>query len=433
MKNPIPIQNRLFTDELAEIIRLGNTPLTNSLWALNLLPHDNTVIRNVGMPEDAEGSKGHLFFTPAGREPVLESSQKWSEEGQQHSSINKVIRKILSDNDILDAFSEREMEVAGNLIRAEMFFEDNFVIVEGEDIRKYYYEGSYSDGDIGSLKGSCMRKRKSTFFCDVYVDFAKMVILPDVRNPEKIVGRAILWPAEYTSEGVPILDRIYGSESTQRQFIRYAKSKKWWYKQSQTHSSQTRFVNTKGENIEKDIHLVLDSSITKLYIFWPYMDTFCWVNKKTGKCYNQNRDDLSTRTRMHGYETGNASSTTFAEHFVSFEGEQWRKDYMTSAITTSGKQVVPKERVFECGLTGKTHLKGEEVYVMSIDSPVWRHHNDIAYWRGNYYLKDHCMVDSLTAEFTPIGQLVYVEGFGYTTQEHVGKAKEKLKTLKQTK
>ena len=80
-------------------------------------------------------------------------------------------------------------------------------MVQGESIAYWYNYKNYLDRS-GSLGNSCMSNVDDEYF-DIYMsnsDVCKLLILKSQENPNKIVGRALLWTL---TGGEKYLDRIY--------------------------------------------------------------------------------------------------------------------------------------------------------------------------------------------------------------------------------
>ena len=176
--------------------------------------------------------------------------------------------------------SDKDVELFVNLYKAEIAklndIFGNFRLVEGEDIRKWYREESYRRGD-GPLNGSCMRYDKCQRFMDIYVknsDKIKMLILLDEYDPEKIIGRALVWKLD---DGTTFMDRIYYiKDSTIHVFKDYAMSNEWKYKKDQNNSPKTAVML--GDNVSDDQRLKI--TLPELeYTYFPYVDTIKFMTR----------------------------------------------------------------------------------------------------------------------------------------------------------
>lgn len=170
----------------------------------------------------------------------------------------------------------------------ENLFKD-FKLVEGEDIRKFYYEGNYYKASH-TLGSSCMRYSKCQPYLNIYVKNpkqVKLVVLLSEEDPEKIIGRALLWMApkyECTlDEGVkveqdtPFMDRIYVSNSKDEElFKQYARKMGYVYKRDQNSSGEEFMFGGSDTSIERiDVYLSMGG-----FIQFPYVDTLCYYDPR---------------------------------------------------------------------------------------------------------------------------------------------------------
>ena len=170
----------------------------------------------------------------------------------------------------------------------ENLFKD-FKLVEGEDIRKFYYEGNYYK-PTHTLGSSCMRYSRCQPYLNIYVKNpkeVKLVVLLSEEDTEKIIGRALLWMApkyEFTlDEGIkveqdtPFMDRIYVSNSKDEElFKQYAKKMGYVYKRDQNSSGEDFMFGGSDTSIERiDVYLSMGG-----FIQFPYVDTLCYYDPR---------------------------------------------------------------------------------------------------------------------------------------------------------
>lgn len=143
------------------------------------------------------------------------------------------------------------------------------MIVEGEDIRKYYNCENNNPG--GTLENSCMRYSECQKYLDIYVDHAKMLVLLN-KVTDKISGRAIVWQIEDRT----FMDRVYYTKDHILDvFINYAKEHKWYYREHNslldTGDSQCWF----GPNDDYQNPNTWNLKIhVGYYDYYPYIDSF---------------------------------------------------------------------------------------------------------------------------------------------------------------
>ena len=148
---------------------------------------------------------------------------------------------------------------------------DNFELVEGEDIRKWYLEKNY-ESRKGELGNSCMRHTSCQPYLDIYVknpDVCKLLILRSKSDPDKIIGRALIWKLENSKY---YMDRVYTiNNSDQILYENWANSKKM----SKYTDYDDTFMSIQLGDFE--------------YKTYPYMDTFS-VYSRVEKKLSNNED-----------------------------------------------------------------------------------------------------------------------------------------------
>jgi hypothetical protein len=171
----------------------------------------------------------------------------------------------------------------GNAFRAEisaLFIYDNFKLITGEDIRKWYNEKNYAPVG-GNLNTSCMRYDKCQSYMDLYCaypDKIGLLILTDENN--KLLGRALIWKGLRKPTDKTLMDRIYTTKSSEEElFKKYAAEKGWLHKYQQAASDNSYVEN--GQRVQKSVALQLLPP--KSFKQYPYMDTMKYYNPGTGR------------------------------------------------------------------------------------------------------------------------------------------------------
>jgi hypothetical protein len=162
---------------------------------------------------------------------------------------------------------------------------DNFEIVKGNDIIKYYNQNSYTeDAFNGSeLGNSCMKYNECTdyiYFYSINEDVSLLVLKSQQEDEEdKIVARALLWNlSECNNKGVTgkFMDRIYFTRQYEKElFIEYAQENKWFYKKIQSDASN-KIWNPNKEEFEECLLKTKDTFKQNPTNEYPYMDTMKW-------------------------------------------------------------------------------------------------------------------------------------------------------------
>jgi hypothetical protein len=146
-----------------------------------------------------------------------------------------------------------------------------FEIVSGEEIIKAYSSKFYAEG-CSTLHKSCMTDRPD--YIQLYVKNPNQVRLGVVKFGDKIAARALIWK---TTDGDEIMDRVY-----------YAQD---WL---------NNFCNDKAKEMGMVITDCLSSrKMVQLekheFQCYPYVDTFCMYDKRTGDLTNYSKSDNDQR------------------------------------------------------------------------------------------------------------------------------------------
>lgn len=181
----------------------------------------------------------------------------------------------------------------------------NFKVVEGEDVRKYYSEDHHHKCS-GSLENSCMKYDKCQKYLDIYVDNGVKMLVMFFKETDEILGRALLWE---TIDGKKVMDRIYTvyDEEYLNHFIKWADDNDYYYKTKQNWFQAIQFTK-KGKSDEFKFEIKLNNSDYKYY---PYLDTFKFLDKNSGTISNFCQDHDNTDKYIclsspgGGYESAN--------------------------------------------------------------------------------------------------------------------------------
>jgi hypothetical protein len=231
------------------------------------------------------------FRTDDGHEcaMVMSSLEKINDIKPSEMKIGRYVRKSLDA--IKKKFSDKDIEVFVNEFKSEINISNdvysNFIIVNGDDIKKYYDHNSYALGS-GTLSNSCMRYDCCQDFFGIYTenpDKVSLVIYLD--ENDKLIGRALLWNLDIPN--VKFMDRVYTSrDSDVNLFISYAKKNNWCYKKNQ--NSYSVFDMVCGESTEKynnDNPIKVQLTNYK-FTYYPYMDTLLFMTND-GLLHNSNK------------------------------------------------------------------------------------------------------------------------------------------------
>lgn len=241
-----------------------------------IYPNDEDLIKMVDKP-----SKSSLAITIS---KMLKDEQANFWKGSRNPiKIGRLINQAFPGK-----YTGPEVEAFVNKFKSSEDLEDErFVLVEGEDIEKYYWHENYKEmgGDLGK---SCMAKKK---FFDIYVKNPQVCRLLVLLEEDKVIGRALVWKLAKNRASDEIeyfMDRQYTIiQSDVEKFRKYASEKNWAYK---TYNNCNSFSNItwKEKSYSTDIMVQVSKGEYKEY---PYMDTFKRYDPSTGELHNDEDSD----------------------------------------------------------------------------------------------------------------------------------------------
>jgi hypothetical protein len=226
-----------------------------------------------------------LSYLTIERMETLSPTEYWTSSRRFQAKPGGFISKVFKN------VNSREVEKFSNLFRSQVNKPRfNFSIVKGPTIRNYYHYDSYQ-ADKGTLGASCMKHESCQKYLDLYVynpDVVSMLIMTD--DYGGLMGRALLWKFESHK----IMDRIYTvcDEELMFYFKQWATQNGFLYKSEQNWYNTMQFEQVGQKRQE----LKLELSINTDFRYLPYMDTFKFLDAKTGKLYNYQYDSRHLRT-----------------------------------------------------------------------------------------------------------------------------------------
>jgi hypothetical protein len=245
------------------------------------------LIHSPYIPHNPFGRISHIRFTKNGDThevlyPTYDLVRNPKSITSNPYKIGRFVTNILTKAGI--EFSQTEVEDFVSKFKAQVLKKrnilDNFHIVTGEDIRKYYSEDSYFDAYSGTLGSSCMRYNRCQPYFDIYVKNASLIIFKADADEDEIIGRALLWDAVQNSTGekIKFMDRIYiNNHSHTELFKEFAIKNGFFYKLLQDYSEVPFMFNDQvlsSENSLITIHLEKGVEYNK----FPFIDTVCFYN-----------------------------------------------------------------------------------------------------------------------------------------------------------
>lgn len=208
--------------------------------------------------------------------------------GRTEIKVGRLIYKLFPKQLVQEYIRDNDTEDFVNQFKS--FFDVSnrrLIIVEGEDIRKYYLDRNYCYPDYGTLWKSCMRYRERQPFLDIYTknpDKIKMlVMLSSQDGVEKVRARALLWDVQDLNDNnLKIMDRIYTIyDSDVFVFKKWAREHGYIPKFYQNAKTQNIFGD--DEEMILNLKVKLDKHVLESY---PYLDTFPFYDSTNGLFYN---------------------------------------------------------------------------------------------------------------------------------------------------
>jgi hypothetical protein len=254
-KNYYPSLEQFTTGEVVHIFEPGVKP--------------NTTDRRIAHFISDDGK--HCFIDVRGlREIPVGEPQK--------SSVGRIIRRILISDG--QEVSDKEIEDFVNEFKAKVSIIKNrhllFELVEGEKIRHFYLDSNYDNSKENTLQGSCMRYERCQDYLSIYVsnpEVCKLLILKSPRDPNLIIGRALVWKLD---SGDTFMDRIYYTyDSDVELFKDYAIKNGWCYKSAQDPSEDTSIEFGPKRRMKGGLTVTLKYAEFRYY---PYLDTLKYLS-----------------------------------------------------------------------------------------------------------------------------------------------------------
>lgn len=217
------------------------------------------------------------YLTPD-RMQQINPSEFWTSTRRFQTKPGAFISKLFSTKNI----SSREVEKFANLFRSQAVkpkFE--FKVVSGWSIKQFYHYDSYQS-DRGTLGASCMKHESCQRYLDFYVDNTdKVSMLVMIDGDGYLMGRALLWKFD----SYKIMDRIYTvcDEDLSFYFKQWATQNGFLYKSEQNWYNTMQFEQVGQKRQELKLEIQFDNLN---YDYFPYMDTFKFLDRKSNKLYN---------------------------------------------------------------------------------------------------------------------------------------------------
>lgn len=226
-----------------------------------------------------------LSYLTQDRIDSLDPQEYWTSSRRYIAKPGAFISKLFND------IPAKEVEKFSNLFRSQASKAPfRFEVVKGNRIKDFYYYENYYSSERGSLGVSCMKHEHCQKYFDLYTENEENVSMLTMFNDKnRLIGRALLWDFESHK----IMDRIYtyNDEELSFYFKQWATEHGYYYKSEQNWFN-TIFFEQIGTG-KKEFKLEMKLPNIKQH-YYPYMDTFKFIDLDKGILYNYLPEDTSS-------------------------------------------------------------------------------------------------------------------------------------------
>lgn len=226
-----------------------------------------------------------LSYLTEDRINSLDPQEYWTSSRRYIAKPGAFISKLFND------IPAKEVEKFSNLFRSQAAKAPfRFEVVKGNRIKDFYYYENYHSSERGSLGVSCMKHEHCQKYFDLYTENEENVSMLTMFNDKnRLIGRALLWDFESNK----IMDRIYtyNDEELSFYFKQWATEHGYYYKSEQNWFN-TIFFEQIGTG-KKEFKLEMKLPNIKQH-YYPYMDTFKFIDLDKGILYNYLPEDTSS-------------------------------------------------------------------------------------------------------------------------------------------
>lgn len=201
--------------------------------------------------------------------------------------IGRFVNKFFKKEAIKEfCISDYEIESFVNVYKSYFSTDsNNFKIVEGEEIKKWYLQDNYFTPNgckYGTLWNSCMRYQEKNEFMQIYAaNPGRVKMLINLDEDGRLKTRALIWDEAVTTSGekYKIMDRIYSIYDHEiNTFKKWAEDNGYIYKYEQSARTERLFKTPGGL---KDLQLKIQLDTWKVSKY-PFIDTFKFIDYRNG-------------------------------------------------------------------------------------------------------------------------------------------------------
>jgi hypothetical protein len=246
--------------EIGEVISKWLSAKTNKTWCYVKFENGEGVYNGERLKDAHEELKKKIFTT-----------------SRQEIRVGRAIRSLLNAKSL--KFTDAEIEVFVNEFRGILSVMNDvfsrFEIVNGEELFFWYKRENYEFARMGNLGSSCQAVGRRDWL-EIYIDnpdTVNLLILKSFDQPNKIIGRALIWNLE---DGKKLMDYIYVSKDSDKNvFKEYAKAKGFIVREESHRDTWVAYLKPKPEGYES----------------YPSIDTMRHWDRNSGKLSNNRFTD----------------------------------------------------------------------------------------------------------------------------------------------
>jgi hypothetical protein len=210
--------------------------------------------------------------------------------GRTKIKVGRFIKRFLTKS-AFEEFGLKDTDVEKFVNYYKSYFNydpEKLIVVEGDDIKKYYLEDNYFRPDgcrYGTLWNSCMRQSERNKFMKLYsVNPVKMLVL--LTDDGKVRARALLWDEvkEFDSDKVyKFMDRIYTVYDHDVDIFKKWASDNGYITKWEQNAKTELYIDIDGNPERKHLYVILENHNLSYY---PYLDTFKFYDCYKGRFSN---------------------------------------------------------------------------------------------------------------------------------------------------
>ena len=210
--------------------------------------------------------------------------------GRTKIKVGRFIKRFLTKS-AFEEFGLKDTDVEKFVNYYKSYFNydpEKLIVVEGDDIKKYYLEDNYFRPDgcrYGTLWNSCMRQSERNKFMKLYsVNPVKMLVL--LTDDGKVRARALLWDEikEFDSDKVyKFMDRIYTVYDHDVDIFKKWASDNGYITKWEQNAKTELYIDIDGNPERKHLYVILENHNLSYY---PYLDTFKFYDCRKGRFSN---------------------------------------------------------------------------------------------------------------------------------------------------